>query len=81
MSCGVKKMNCLLCSVSAPSNISCILIRRFIRSIKTSNSSRQRKGHSMASHRAIMKETVAKERSPPERDRMFLVACCLFTLT
>ena len=74
MSCGVKKMNCLLYSVSAPSNISCILIPQ---SIKTSNSSRQQKGLSMASQRAIVKETVAKECSPPERDQVFLVACFL----
>ena len=43
--------------------------------MKTSNSSRQRKGDSMASQSAMMKETVAKERSPPDRERVFLVTC------
>lgn len=42
--------------------------------MKTSNSSRQRKGASMASHSDMMKQTVEKERSPPERDLVFLVA-------
>ena len=38
--------------------------------MKTSNSSKQRNGDSIASHRAMMKDTVEKERSPPDRDRV-----------
>ena len=34
----------------------------------------------MASHRAIMKKTVANECSPPERDWMFFVAWCTLNL-
>lgn len=41
--------------------------------MKTSNSSRQRNGASMASHRDMMKQTVVKERSPPDRALVFLV--------
>ena len=43
--------------------------------MKTSNSSRQRNGASMASQRDMMKQTVVKERSPPERDFVFFVDC------
>ncbi len=43
--------------------------------MKTSNSSRQRNGASMASQRDMMKQTVVKERSPPESARVFLVPC------
>ena len=74
-------MNCLPGSISDPSNINCILIRLLIKSMNTSNSSKHRKGLSMASHKAIIKATVANDRSPPESERMFLVACSLLTLT
>ena len=38
--------------------------------MKTSNSSKQRNGDSIASHSAMMNDTVEKERSPPDRDRV-----------
>lgn len=46
------------------------LVNRAARTMKTSNSSKQRNGDSIASHRAMMKDTVEKERSPPDRDRV-----------
>jgi len=40
--------------------------------MKTSNSSRHLKGDSIASHKAIMNDTVEKDRSPPESERVSL---------
>lgn len=51
--------------------------------MKTSNSSNTRKGDSIASHKAIMKQIVENERSPPESDLVSLdavpFACSTFT--
>lgn len=40
--------------------------------MKTSNSSKHLNGDSMASHKARMKQTVEKDLSPPDSDRMSL---------
>jgi len=45
---------------------------RCLLTMKTSNSSRHRKGDSMASQRARMKQIVENERSPPDRALMSL---------
>ena len=125
MSWGVKKMNCLFKLSREWSNISFMLIRRFIISytlksivqittpskyhlikgfqlnlqnnwltevaiynsftMKTSNSSRHLKGASMVSQRAMMKQTVVKDLSPPDRALVFFVplalSVCLSTWT
>ena len=51
--------------------------------MKTSNSSRHRKGDSIASHRAMINETVENDRSPPDNERVSLatrlVPCSTFT--
>ena len=51
--------------------------------MKISNSSKHLNGDSIASHRAIMKDTVENDRSPPDNDRVsfvtFLVPWSTFT--
>ena len=42
--------------------------------MKTSNSSRHLNGASIASQSAMMKDTVAKDLSPPERDFVLLLS-------
>ena len=74
ISCGVKNMNCLFSNDFALSSISLMLILLFNRSMNTSNSSKHLKGHSMASHNAIMNETVVNDLSPPDKDATFFVA-------
>lgn len=43
------------------------------RTINTSNSSKHLNGASMASQREMMKQTVVNDRSPPDKDFVFLV--------
>ena len=54
---GVRKMNCLNWSCMAISSIISIATLRFAISMKTSNSSKHRKGDSISSHRERMKQT------------------------
>lgn len=48
------------------------MITTRVHTMNTSNSSRMRNGESMACHRAMMKDTVENERSPPD-----IMAKCL----
>uniref|UniRef100_A0A915K7E6 Uncharacterized protein n=1 Tax=Romanomermis culicivorax TaxID=13658 RepID=A0A915K7E6_ROMCU len=66
-----------------------VAIRRFSASIKTSNSSKKRKGTSIKRHIAKMNETVVNDRSPPLRPlrsrkvvlRAVFLSTLLFELT
>lgn len=65
--CGVMKMNCRPIERRAAWMIICILLSRLTLSMKTSNSSRQRIGEPIASHRERRRHTVEYDFSPPER--------------